>query len=89
MMRFGEFYDVAGLIAPRAFLAVHGRNDPLFPPQEVERAAVQARRIFTAADAAERFELRHGEGGHRFYKELMWPFVERQLHGSDRAQPGS
>ncbi|HCQ04979.1 MAG TPA: hypothetical protein DIT99_31860, partial [Candidatus Latescibacteria bacterium] len=31
ILRFGEMYDVAGLIAPRPFNAIAGRDDPIFP----------------------------------------------------------
>ncbi|MEA3403383.1 MAG: hypothetical protein U9R79_19225 [Armatimonadota bacterium] len=74
--RFGEFSDVAGLIAPRHLLVVTGRADTLFPPAEVERAVEDVRRIYQAAAVPERFEHRWGEGGHRFYSHLMWPWVE-------------
>jgi hypothetical protein len=56
-------------------LIVHGRTDPLFPPEEVERAVSGVQHIYDAADASS--VLRHvwGPGGHRFYSDLMWPFV--------------
>lgn len=81
ILRFGEFHDVAGLIAPRHLLAVHGREDPLFPLEEVERSAVDLRRIFAAAGVPEHFGHEYGDGGHRFYEELMWPFVVEALNG--------
>ena len=31
ILRLGEMHDIAGLIAPRPFLAVAGRDDPIFP----------------------------------------------------------
>jgi dienelactone hydrolase len=75
ILRFGEFHDVAGLIAPRPLLIVHGRTDPLFPPEEVERAVRGVQGIYAAAGASS--ALRHvwAPGGHRFYSERMWPFV--------------
>lgn len=76
MLRFGDFPDVAGLIAPRALLVVHGREDALFPPEDTERAVAALRRIYGAAGAAARFRHAFGAGGHRFYADLMWPFVE-------------
>jgi dienelactone hydrolase len=81
ILRFGEFWDVAGLIAPRRLLVVHGRQDPLFPAREIERAVAELRRIFDAAAAAAAPSLCHawGEGGHRFYAALMWPFVMESM----------
>lgn len=75
IMRFGEFHDVAGLIAPRSLLIVHGRTDPLFPVSEIERAVSRLRNLYDAAGAAERFRHEWGPEGHRFYRALMWPFV--------------
>ncbi len=31
ILRLGEMYDVAGLVAPRAFCAISGKDDPIFP----------------------------------------------------------
>jgi dienelactone hydrolase len=75
LLRFGEFSDVAGLIAPRPLLTVNGRRDPLFPPQEVERAVADVRRIYAAAGAEDAYQHEWGPEGHRFYSALMWPFV--------------
>ena len=79
ILRFGEMSDVAGLIAPRHLLMVHGREDPLFPTAEVERAVTAVRAIYAAADAPDRFAHRWGPVGHRFYSDLMWPFVTDAL----------
>ena len=56
IMGFGEMADIAGLIAPRAFCAIHGRTDPLFPPDQIARAVEDCARIFQAAGVAERAE---------------------------------
>lgn len=77
ILRWGEFWDVAGLIAPRHLLIVNGRTDPLFPLSEIDRAVSEVRRIFSAAGVPSHVEHRYGSGGHRFYKALMWPFVQR------------
>ena len=79
ILGFGEFHDVAGLIAPRPLLTVNGRQDPLFPLAEVDRAVEGARRIYAASGAAARYDHRYGDGGHRFYSDLMWPFIEQSL----------
>lgn len=81
ILRFGDLPDVAGLIAPRHLLFVHGRADPLFPISEVERAVAGVRAIYEAADASDRLDHRWGPAGHRFYADLMWPFVMEVLGG--------
>ncbi len=82
IMAFGESWDVAGLIAPRHFLAVHGREDPLKAIDEVDRAVLELRAIYEAAGVASHFDQEYGDGGHRFYKDLMWPFITSALEKS-------
>ena len=79
ILEFGEFYDVAGLIAPRHLLIVNGKKDRLFPLPEVDRAVAGIRRIYAAAGAPDRLDHRYGPEGHRFYADLMWPFVEKAI----------
>jgi dienelactone hydrolase len=79
ILTFGEMHDVAGLVAPRHLLVVHGRKDDLFPATEVDRAVNAVREAYVAAGEPARFAHRLGEGGHRFYKNLMWPFIENAL----------
>ena len=85
IMQFGEFHDVAGLIAPRHLLIVNGREDPLFPLGEVDRAVEGVRAIYAAAGAPGRAAHRYGHAGHRFYKDLMWPFVESKIPEEPKA----
>ncbi|MBM3856009.1 MAG: hypothetical protein FJ399_23115 [Verrucomicrobia bacterium] len=58
-----------------AVLAVNGRKDPLFSPAEIDRAVAQVRTIYASAGVPLHFQHRWGEEGHRFYRNLMWPFV--------------
>jgi dienelactone hydrolase len=83
VMELGGLANVAGLVAPRYLLAVNGRKDGLFPVEEVESAAAAVRAIYLAAACPQRFEHRWGAAGHRFYKELMWPFVMAAFSNPD------
>lgn len=83
LVDIGGLIGVVGLIAPRSMLAVNGRQDPLLPVTEVERAAEEVRSIYRRAGAPERFQHRWGAEGHRFYRELMWPFVVSALATPD------
>ena len=67
--------DIAGLIAPRHFLAVAGRDDPIFPVAHTKAAFEQLARIYPAASVPDRCELYVGDGGHRYYKERVWSFI--------------
>ena len=79
ILGWGGFHDVAGLIAPRHLLVVNGREDRLFPNAEVDRAVAGVRRIYDVAGVPQRFAHRYGEGGHRYYKDLMWPFIRSAM----------
>ena len=77
ILRLGEMYDVAGLIAPRPFNAIAGRDDGIFPLEHVRYAYERLKSIYDVAGASDRCRLYVGEGGHRYYKDGAWPFLRR------------
>ena len=79
ILRWGELYDVCGLVAPRHLLAVNGVKDKLHTAKDINRSADAVRNIFKAAGAANRFQHRWGQQGHQFYSDLMWPFVIKAM----------
>ncbi len=79
ILRWGELYDVCGLAAPRRLLAINGVKDKLHTAEDINRSAERVRAIFKAAGVTESFQHRWGPAGHRFYKDLMWPFVTKAL----------
>ncbi|PYI54278.1 alpha/beta hydrolase family protein [Paenibacillus flagellatus] len=79
MLRLGEMYDVAGLIAPRPLLCVNGERDAIFPIDSAREAIGHVQRIYAAMGAPDRCRLYVGHGGHRYYKEPVWPFVKTSL----------
>jgi dienelactone hydrolase len=79
ILKWGELYDVCGLAAPRHMLAVSGVKDGLHTAKDVNRSAKRVAAIFNAAGVGKNFEHKWGPEGHRFYKSLMWPFVERAM----------
>ncbi|MBN2004403.1 MAG: acetylxylan esterase [Anaerolineae bacterium] len=79
ILTVGEMYDVAGLIAPRPFLAVAGRTDLIFPYAGVQFAFERLSHIYEVAGVPERCQLYIGDGGHRYYKAGVWPFIRQML----------
>ena len=75
ILRLGEMYDVAGLIAPRPFKAIAGRYDDIFPIGCDKYAYSRLREIYKIAEAGEACQLYIGNGGHRYYKDGAWPFL--------------
>jgi hypothetical protein len=80
ILRLGEMAEVAGLIAPRPFCAIHGRRDEIFPIQHTQAAFARLQQIYLAAEVPERCGLYVGEGGHRYYKDGAWPFLKKWFH---------
>ena len=58
-LRLSEMHDVAGLAAPRHFLAVAGRDDPIFPVAHIKAAFAQIAKVYRAASVLDRCELVH------------------------------
>lgn len=79
ILRMGEMWDVAGLIAPRPFCAIAGRTDDIFPVVEVRKAFRKLQRIYAAAGASRQCKLYVGNGGHRYYKAGAWPFIRKHF----------
>jgi len=77
ILQLGEMYEVAGLIAPRPFCALTGREDAIFPVEEAKKAFSQLQHIYAVAGAPKNCELYVGEGGHRYYGEGAWPFIRK------------
>ncbi len=79
IMRLGEMYDIAGLIAPRPLLIVSGEKDEIFPVEAVRFAFDRVESIYDTAGAAEKCRLYVGPEGHRYYKKPVWPFLSQWL----------
>ena len=79
IMRHAEMWDVAGLIAPRPFLAVAGDEDRIFPLDAVQRSFARLREVYRTFGAEDRCRLSVNSGGHRYYKRDVWPFVKWAL----------
>lgn len=79
IMQLGEMYDVAGLIAPRPVLMVHGEQDPIYPVQGTLEAFQHLQAIYRAMGVENHCELYIGSEGHRYYKKRVWPFIREHL----------
>ncbi|RKN79023.1 alpha/beta hydrolase family protein [Paenibacillus ginsengarvi] len=74
-----EMYDIAGLVAPRPLLVVHGEHDSIYPADATREAFSHVRELYEAIGAPDRCELYVGDGGHRYYKAPVWPFMAKYL----------
>ncbi len=85
IMKLGNMYDIAGLVGPRPLLIVAGRDDPLAPIDETKKAFANTRHIYEVIKAEYWCQLYIGHGGHRYYKEPVWPFVKKALQEHQKA----
>ncbi len=79
LLKVAEMADVMGLFAPKPLVIVAGQQDDIFPIAGTRRAFRDLLRIYRAAGAADRCHLVEGPGGHRFYADLAWPVLQREL----------
>lgn len=79
IMNLGEMYDVAGLIAPRPALMIHGREDDIYPFDATRVAFEHLKKIYGSQGVESNCELFAGAGGHRYYKARTWDFVREHL----------
>ena len=79
LLKAADMADIAGLIAPKPLVIVHGRGDHLFPIRSTRRAFREVLATYEAANAAGKCALVVGPGGHRFYADLGWPVLLRLL----------
>jgi dienelactone hydrolase len=81
LYRFGEMYDLIGLIAPRPVLIEAGSHDSIFPIEAVKDSVHRARQIYTLFNAQNQletdfFEGRHAISGRRAY-DFLWQKLAR------------
>jgi len=80
LLQYGDLDRVLGLVAPRPFLALAGKDDPIFPLAGVHATVRAARRAY--AEAAHRLRLRVFPGGHGFsapMREAAYAWLDRWL----------
>ncbi len=80
LYRFGEMYDLIGLVAPRPVLVEAATYDPIFPLAEVEKSVRIAReRVYSLWGAADRLETDIFEGRHQISGRRAYDFLAEKL----------
>jgi dienelactone hydrolase len=79
LLKVAEMADIAGLFAPKPMVIVAGLHDTIFPIGATRKAFRDLKRIYAAAGANDRCHLVVGPEGHRFYADLAWPKMLREL----------
>lgn len=79
LARFGEMYDLVGLIAPRPLLVESGSHDPIFPRTAVMKSVERAQSVYATFRDAPKVETDYYEGRHRISGNKAYEFLKRQL----------
>jgi dienelactone hydrolase len=78
--RFGEMYDLIGLVAPRPVLVEAGMYDPIFPIAAVRKGVeIAQRRVYRLWQAEKHFEADIFEGRHRINGRRAYDFLKEVL----------
>lgn len=77
--RFGEIYDLVGLLAPRPMLVEAGTHDPIFPLRGVEEAVARARQVYALFGAEDQVETDYFEGRHQISGTRAYDFLMEKL----------
>ena len=76
---WGDFSELGGLIAPRPLLIIHGIKDGLHHKMDVEKNAKSIKEIYLDRKVSDKMSISWGESGHKFYPDIMWPFIKKAL----------
>jgi dienelactone hydrolase len=79
LARFGEMYDLIGLIAPRPVLVESGSYDEIFPRQAVAASLERARSVYAVWGAGASVEADFYEGRHRISGRRAYDFLAEHL----------
>jgi dienelactone hydrolase len=79
ILKWAEMYDVAGLIAPRAFFSEGGDRDPIFPVAATRESFARLKKIYEVFGAADAAEQEIFSGVHEFHGVRGLPFLAAAL----------
>jgi cephalosporin-C deacetylase-like acetyl esterase len=82
LLRYLDFPDLAGLIAPRPLLLMNGTRDRLFQQDGLKAAYAKVHAIYKKAGAAERQDCRLYNAPHEFNAEMQaeaWQWLSKRL----------
>ena len=71
--------DLGCLIAPRPFVLVCGKDDPIFPLAGVKESFDIIKKGYKDAGKEELCHMVIGQGGHQFYPDDAWPVMHKLL----------
>ena len=79
-----NYAEMAGLIAPRAFMVERGHWDPVAPDEWVAYEYAKVRRLYTQLGIRECTDIEFFDGGHRINGVESLKFLDKHLKGTDK-----
>ena len=77
--KYAEMSDVAAMIAPRPLLIESGTEDQIFPIEATRTALGKLKKAYEVLGAADKLDIYIGNGGHRFYGNKAFDWMDRWL----------
>ena len=77
--KYFDMGDIGCLIAPRELLMVSGEKDEIFPIDGARKSYEKIRQAYRKLGREENIVFRIGDGGHRFYPDIVWPIVHSKI----------
>jgi dienelactone hydrolase len=79
ILNWAEMYDVAGLVAPRAFFSEAGERDNIFPVAASRASFERVKKIYEVFDAGAMAEQEIFDAPHSFSGKRGLPFLKKHL----------
>jgi dienelactone hydrolase len=79
-----NYAEMAGLIAPRAFMVERGHWDPVAPDEWVAYEYAKVRRLYTQLGLSERTDIEFFDGGHKINGVKTLKFLDKHLKGAGK-----
>ena len=79
VLKYGEMYDIASLIAPRPLLIESGTKDNIFPIEGVNFAYNKLKKAYVYLNSEEKLKRDVFEGEHMISGRLAYDFIKESL----------
>ncbi|MGC8889879.1 MAG: alpha/beta hydrolase [bacterium] len=79
ILKYGEMYDIASLIAPRALLIESGTKDDIFPVEATEFAISKVRKAYELLNAKDKLDSDIFEGRHQISGRKAYAWLKEHL----------
>jgi len=79
ILKYGEMYDVASLIAPRALLIESGTKDDIFPIESTKYAYEKVKEVYKLLNAEDKIDSDFFEGRHEISGRKSYDFLVKWL----------